>query len=84
MSHYTLPDVQDHVFANKFLIKHPLVSQCIDGRYDQEDNQACSIPGADGGQLKVMIAVTKKLLGREELDKNMMQQLADIIIDTVG
>jgi len=56
----SLKEAVDFVSRQKYLVSDPLVSRCIDGRYDKvEGLPALAIPGADAGQMCIIFSALK-------------------------
>ncbi|MEI7562822.1 MAG: hypothetical protein WCJ39_03825 [bacterium] len=83
---YTKEQAELHLKNHNILVDEykKLISQCIDGRYLSQDNEAVSIPGADVGELQVMMVTLKQLIQDKTLSHDDIKILEKILIDTVG
>jgi hypothetical protein len=82
MQKFTLskPLLETVLFDNSYEVKNPLLSRCIDGRYENStDLPALAIQGADAGELALIFSMANTC----GLDLNMEKAL-QALIETVG
>ena len=82
MQKFTLskPQLATILFENAYEVENPLLSRCIDGRYNNSESlPGLSIQGADAGELALIFA-TANICG---FTLNMKQALK-ALVDTVG